>query len=221
MKIWDVVVIGAGPAGLFAGIAARGQEAQVLILEKQERPGGKIPVSGGGRGNLTHAGELPELLRHYHGGGKPNLGGRFLKPALYTFSNLDLMKFFSTRGLPLVVEPDGRVFTKTNRAEDALRVLLYEVNRAGVEIRTKTRVSEIRKVASGFAIFAQGRTIPVAKGLTVILATGGRSYPSLGASGDGYRLAADLGHQIVLRDRLWSPSWWLPPFSPPLPNAPG
>lgn len=197
MKIWDVVVIGGGPAGLFAGIAAAEEGAHVLILEKREKPGGKTLVSGGGRGNLTHAGEIPELLRHYHGGENPNAAARFLRPALYTFSNLDLMKFFSARGLPLVVEPDGRVFPKTNRAEDALRVLLSELKRTGVEIRTQTRVSKMQNVANVFAIFAQGLATPVARSLTVILATGGRSCPSLGATGDGYRLAAGLGHRIV------------------------
>ncbi|MGB9757229.1 MAG: NAD(P)/FAD-dependent oxidoreductase [Candidatus Bipolaricaulaceae bacterium] len=197
MKIWDVVVIGGGPAGLFAGIAAAEQGAQVLILEKREKPGGKIPVSGGGRGNLTHVGEIPELLRHYQGGETPDAAARFLKPALYTFSNLDLMKFFSARGLPLGVEPDGRVFPKTDRAEDALRVLLSELERTGVEIRTQTRVSKIQKVAHGFAIFAQGLATPIARGSSVILATGGRSCPSLGATGDGYRLAAELGHRVV------------------------
>jgi len=194
---WDTVIVGGGPAGLFAGISAAQHGARVLILERQEKPGGKIPVSGGGRANLTHAGELPELLRHYHGGEKPKEAARFIKPALYSFSNRDLMEFFSARGLPLVVEPDGRVFPETYRAEDALRVLLREAERLKVEILTRTRVLRIKPVPRGFELFAPGKAGPVAKSLTMILATGGRAYPQFSGSDDGYRLAAQLGHRVV------------------------
>lgn len=194
---WDSVIVGGGPAGLFAGISAAQHGARVLILERQEKPGGKIPVSGGGRANLTHAGELPELLRHYHGGEKPKAAARFIKPALYSFSNRALMEFFSARGLRLVVETDGRVFPETHRAEDVLRVLLREAERLRAEIFTRTRVLRIKLGPRGFELFAPGKARPVAKSLTLILATGGRAYPQFGGTDDGYRLAAQLGHRVV------------------------
>jgi Predicted flavoproteins len=122
---------------------------------------------------------------------------RFIKPALYSFSNRDLMEFFSARGLPLAVEPDGRVFPETYRAEDALRVLLREAERLKVEILTRTRASRIKPVPRGFELFAPGKAGPVAKSLTMILATGGRAYPQFSGSDDGYRLAAQLGHRVV------------------------
>ncbi len=184
--------MGAGPAGLFAGISAAKEGARVLLLEKGGEPGGKLPFSGGGRGNLTHAGDVRELCKHYHGA-----ACRFLRPALYAFSNTDLMNFFSRRNLTLVVEPDGRVFPQTGRAQDALDVLLGEAAKLGVQIWTETRVIRLSPTSTGFSIRGAGQRKSIAKGLCVILATGGLAHPQLGVVGDGYQLAAQLGHFIV------------------------
>lgn len=196
-KVWDVVVVGAGPAGLCAGISAAQEGARALVLEKNKDPGGKLPFSGGGRGNLTHAGEIQELCRHYHGGDGPSAACRFLRPALYAFSNADLMNFFARRGLPLVVEPDGRVFPRTNRAKDALHVLLGEAEKLGVQIHAEARVVHLDKTPSGFSVREAGRRKSTVKGLCVVIATGGLAHPQLGAADDGYRLAERLGHSIV------------------------
>ncbi|MCX7844146.1 MAG: aminoacetone oxidase family FAD-binding enzyme [Candidatus Bipolaricaulota bacterium] len=189
---WEVVVVGAGPAGLLAALAAAQEGAAVLVLERGKEPGGKLPYAGGGRGNLSHTGEVPELLRHYHGGRRAGEAARFLRPALYAFSNRDLAAFFAARGLPLVAEADGRLFPKTGRARDALVVLLTELDRLGVALRLEARVQELRRARGVFRIQGEGGLR--AEGRAVVLATGGRAR---NPEPDGYRLAAGFGHRLV------------------------
>lgn len=191
---WDVVVVGGGPAGLVAAIAAAERGARALVLERMPAPGGKLLVSGGGRGNVTHGGEIAEFLVHYHGGGRPGAAGRFLRPALQAFTNRDLMAYCAQRGVPLEEGPDGRVFPISRRAGDVVDLLLGEVRRRRVELCTEARVRAVRPDRGGFTVSTERGAV---SGRTVVLATGGRSYPSLGSSGDGYRLAASLGHRIV------------------------
>lgn len=186
-----MIVVGAGPAGLMAALAAAEEGAKTLVLEREKGPGGKLPWSGGGRGNLTHAGEIEELLRHYHGGERPGEAARFLRPALYAFSNQDLVRFFTARGLPLVREPDGRIFPKTQRARDALVVLLSELARLGATLETGARVLSLRPRGQGFRVETVRRAF---LGHTVVLATGGRAR---NPAPDGYALAASLGHRIA------------------------
>ncbi|MBC7318581.1 aminoacetone oxidase family FAD-binding enzyme, partial [Candidatus Bipolaricaulota bacterium] len=195
-KNWDVIVVGGGPAGLFAGISAAKEGARVLLLEKQPHLGGKLPLSGGGRGNLTHTGDIRDLLQHYHGGERPGAAARFLRPALHAFSNTDLVDFFSQRGLSLVAESDGRVFPKTNRAQDALNVILKELEKLRVEACTEMRVTNVRWVPSGFSVSAQSKRKETFKCRSLVLAAGGQAYPPLGST-DGYALARKLGHQLI------------------------
>lgn len=190
--IWDVVVVGAGPAGLMAAVAAAEDGAKTLVLERAREPGGKLPFSGGGRGNLSHTGEIPALLRHYHGGERPQEAAQFLRPALYAFSNEDLCAFFAARGLPLVAEGDGRLFPQTGRARDALAVMLSELHRLGAVVLTEARVRGIKPARKAFRVEVSGRARVLAR--AVVLATGGRAgnpHP------DGYSLAASLGHSIT------------------------
>jgi predicted Rossmann fold flavoprotein len=195
-KVWDVALVGAGPAGLFAALTLANFGVQVLLLERQERLGGKLPYSGGGRGNLTHAGEIEELLAHYHGGKKEGAASRFLRPALFAFSNRDLARFFEKRGLPLVADSQGRLFPKTGSAQDALRILIEEAEKIGLPILLGTKVEKIRRGPSGFALYSQSSKV-LGRAWAVVLATGGPARPDLGGSADGYALAESLGHRIV------------------------
>jgi len=175
-------------------LAAAEAGTRVIVLERMPAPARKLLASGGGQGNLTHGGEIADFLPHYHGGDKPGEAGRFLRPALYAFSNRDLAAYCARRGVPLVEDPDGRAFPRTRRAADVLELLLAEARTLGVAIRTGVRVQGLRAERRGFTASARGVSFP---GRAAVLATGGRSYPSLGATGDGYAPAAALGHRIV------------------------
>lgn len=200
--LWDVIVVGGGPAGLMAAIAAAEEGAQTLVLEGKKEPGGKLPWAGAGRCNLSHTGEIEELLQHYHGGERPGEAARFLRPALYAFSNRRLASFFATKGLPLVPDPQGRLFPKTERGRDVLALLLSEVHRLGAALRLDTQVQAIRVDRKGFRV--EGAGGPSFLGRTVVLATGGRARNPFF---NGYELAASLGHTIAPLRPALVPVW--------------
>ena len=186
----DCVIVGAGPAGLFCAIHAAGRGARVLVLEKNERPGAKLLLAGTGQCNLTHAGEIQGFLTHYGHASH----GKFMKPALMTFTNKNLTQFFTDRGLPVLTEENGKVFPKTRSSEDVLAILVDECRKAGVTLRTGEPVTGISRDGEQFTV-----TTPLAayQARSVIITTGGASYPRCGTTGDGYRLAMSLGQQVT------------------------
>ena len=185
---FDVVIIGAGPAGLFCAINCAGKGARVCILEKNARPGKKLLITGSGQCNITHEGPVEELLSHY--GDKAN----FVKPALYGFTNEDLTRFFAARNLQMTADDNGKLFPESRRAADVLNVLLEECRAKGVEMRTDEPVQEIGKFPGGFIIRTEKNQY---RARFTVITTGGKSYPGTGSTGDGYGLAAALGHSIV------------------------
>jgi predicted Rossmann fold flavoprotein len=184
----DVAVIGAGPAGLFCAIHAATDGSRVILFEKNNKPGAKLLLAGSGQCNITHAGETREFLRHY---GKH---ANFLKPALQSFTNRDLMHFFLLRGLAMVTEANGKVFPETRRSADVLEILLAECRKSGVMIRNSEPVECISRTRDVFAI-GTGRATFTAE--TTVITTGGASYPQCGTTGDGYRLAGALGQPVT------------------------
>ena len=184
-----VVVIGGGPAGLMAAGQAGTAGARVLLLEKMDRPGLKLGLTGKGRCNLTNTAALSETLARFGD------NGRFLRHAFHRFFGPDLVAFLDRLGVATVVERGGRVFPAHVRAPRLAAILRDWLRRQGVEIRTGFPVTSlvveenrVRGVETG-----QGRIM----GRAVILATGGASYPATGSSGDGYALAAAVGHRII------------------------
>ncbi len=187
MKV-DGIVIGGGPAGMFAAITAAEQGKKVLLLEKNHRLGKKLLITGKGRCNVTNHCSGQEVLQN-----TPR-NGRFLFSAMAAFPPEKTYAFFESHGCPLKVERGNRVFPVSDRSQSVLDCLQDELRRLHVAVREE-RVTEI--------LTAEGRVTGVRtdrgshEAGWVILATGGVSYPATGSTGDGYRMAEALGHTIV------------------------
>ncbi len=185
---FDLIVVGAGPAGLFCAASASGGGRKVLVLEKKRTPGRKLLISGSGRCNLTHDGEARDFLDHYGD------HGRFLRPAILGFTNRDLIAFFENRGLSMTTLEGGKVFPVTQKARDVLGVLLSECEARNVEIACGKAATSIEKSGEEFLVACGIETY---RSRTLVIATGGRSYPATGSAGDGYSFAEALGHSIA------------------------
>ena len=184
----DGIVIGGGPAGMFAAITAAEQGKKVLLLEKNHRLGKKLLITGKGRCNVTNHCTGQEVLQN-----TPR-NGRFLFSAMAAFPPEKTYAFFESHGCPLKVERGNRVFPVSDRSQSVLDCLQDELRRLHVTV-SEERVTEI--------LTAEGRVTGVRtdrgshEAEWVILATGGVSYPATGSTGDGYRMAEALGHTIV------------------------
>lgn len=184
----DGIVIGGGPAGMFAAITAAEQGEKVLLLEKNPRLGKKLLITGKGRCNVTNHCTGQEVLQN-----TPR-NGRFLFSAMAAFPPEKTYAFFESHGCPLKVERGNRVFPVSDRSQSVLDCLQNELRRLHVTV-SEERVTEI--------LTAEGRVTGVRtdrgshEAEWVILATGGVSYPATGSTGDGYRMAEALGHTIV------------------------
>ena len=183
-----VCIIGAGPAGLMAAIHAASSKLPTLVVEANADAGRKLLLTGGGRCNFTHAGDPEELVQAF---GK---AGRFLRHSLYELPPDDVRESFRSRGLADAVEPDGCVFPKSHGAAMVRDILLNEVQERGAAFQFRCRVKDVTVGDNGFGIQAEDRHIVAAR---LIIATGGVSWPQTGSRGDGYHLAAQMGHTIV------------------------
>lgn len=186
MDTADVIIIGAGPAGLFTAIHSKNQK--VIVLEKNTSPGKKLLISGTGRCNLTHDCKLSDFFDHY------DENHRFLKTALHSFTNSDLIRFFNDHGLETVVDKNGKVFPASQKAQDVLQVLLRVCMRNKVEIACNQQVVEVSKMQTGFEVKTNS---DVFQSRYLVITTGGMSYPATGSTGDGYHFAKQLGHSVV------------------------
>lgn len=185
---YDGIVIGGGPAGMFAAITAAQRGQKVLLLERNDRLGKKLLITGKGRCNVTNNCPVDEVLKNV-----PR-NGRFLYSALNACPPDQVMDFFATAGCELKTERGNRVFPVSDRSQSVLEALQREMRRTGVEIRTD-RVKEILTNEAGVSgVRGQNATYGCS---WVILATGGLSYPTTGSTGDGYAMAQTLGHTIV------------------------
>lgn len=184
-----LVVTGGGAAGLMAAGQAALLGADVVVLEKMQRPGRKLCITGKGRCNLTNVAPLPEFLGHF------GPTGPFLRQAFHRFFTPELLEFFRELGLAVVTERGGRVFPASGKAPEVLAVFEQWLERCGVPIRTGVTVDHLcieHGVLTG--VSCGNTTIPCD---ALILAAGGASYPLTGSTGDGYRLAEEAGHRIV------------------------
>ncbi len=185
---YDVIVVGGGAAGMMAAITAAGQGCKVLLLERNNRLGKKLLITGKGRCNVTNACSAREVLEN-----TPR-NGRFLYSAMESFSPESAYSFFEKHGCPLKIERGNRVFPVTDRSQSVLECLQNELHRLGVTVKTNrvtditTDGNKVTGVKTAFCDYAS---------CNVILATGGISYPATGSTGDGYRFAQRLGHTVV------------------------
>jgi len=182
-------VIGAGAAGMMAAIFAARRGRRTLLLEKCRQPGLKILISGGGRCNLTTTKSGKDLEAQY-GAAR----GRFLRHALRSFPPTALREFVEQAGLPLREEDLEKLFPVSQKARDVVELLLRLVRESGASLRTGNGVRALRRDGDGFVIDSDGGEVRAG---SVVLATGGLSYPKTGATGDGYAWCRDLGHTIT------------------------
>ena len=188
MNEYDVIVIGAGPAGLMAAGQAASRGSRTLLVEKMDQPGRKLLLTGKHRCNLTNAASIDETLDQF------NKAGRFLTQVFYRFFNQELRSFFRELGVPTVEQRGGRIFPASENARDVINALVSWCEKAGVELINETRMEEL--------LIEDGRVYGVltSKGRfsspAVILATGGKAYPGTGSTGDGLAYARLAGHTI-------------------------
>lgn len=187
---YDVIVIGGGPSGLMASASAGLHGAKVLLVDKGDKLGRKLAISGGGRCNVTNAGEIEHLIKNIPG------NGRFLYSPFAVFNNMDIIDFFENLGIKLKEEDRGRMFPISNKAKDVVQALLNKVIEIGVELRTNAPVDRVL-YENGRVCGIRLKSGEVFEAGTVILATGGKSVPHTGSTGDGYPWAIEAGHTIT------------------------
>ena len=185
---YDGIVIGGGPAGMFAAITAAGQGKKVLLLERNDRLGKKLLITGKGRCNVTNDCTAEEVMQNV-----PR-NSRFLFSALAAYPPRRIMEFFEQNGCALKTERGNRVFPVTDRSQSVLECLQRELRRSGVTVQT----GWVRQILTenGQAVGVRTEKGDISSDW-VILATGGVSYPATGSTGDGYAMAKALGHTIV------------------------
>jgi predicted Rossmann fold flavoprotein len=186
-----VYVIGGGAAGMLAAIAAARGGHQVVLLEKNEKLGKKLFITGKGRCNLTNACDKETFFEQVV------TNPKFMFKAYHTFSNYDAMDFFEQIGLPIKVERGNRVFPESDKSSDVITVLRKELERLSVMIRYKCEVAKIIIKEGSFYGLKIKNSDETFLGDSVIVTTGGLSYPVTGSTGDGYTFAKAMGHTVT------------------------
>ncbi|MEW4567525.1 NAD(P)/FAD-dependent oxidoreductase [Tautonia sp. JC769] len=206
---FDVAILGAGAAGLFAGFRAAERGRRVVVLEKNRRPGVKILMSGGTRCNITNArglkdrsvisGPIDPAFNPKEARGARSImdafgpNGRFLAPALKALSVEQTVRLFEGEGVATKIEGNGKVFPVSDKAIDVLDALVRRLARSGAELRTQCPVQSVEAEGDAFLVHLPDGPLRTRR---VILAVGGQSYPGCGTSGDGYGISQAFGHTI-------------------------
>lgn len=188
---YDIVIIGAGAAGLMAASIAAEKQQKILLVEKMDQAGRKLRITGKGRCNLTNTSPIKEFISHI------GSDSRFMRNAFSMFFNNELMQFFEQKGVALNIERGSRVFPQSGKALDIFLALINGIERnKNITILKNTSATELITSPAGIAgvVLSNGTTVAATK---VILATGGKSYPLTGSTGEGYTLAKNVGHTIV------------------------
>jgi predicted Rossmann fold flavoprotein len=207
----EVIVIGAGAAGILAAWRAAMLGARATLLEKNERIGTKILISGGGKCNITHDGTVESLLSAFR-----TNEARFLRPSCYRFTNRDIVDMLTSRGLEVMTREDGRIFPAHGTAKDVVAILGEYLEEAGVRVQLGSGVTGIEADEQGVSGVRIGQIVLPTR--HVVLGVGGSSYPGAGTTGDGWPWARQLGHTIVKVRAALAPIFF---DTPPPPDWPG
>ena len=189
----QVIVVGGGAAGMMAAICSAKEGNQVVLLEKNEKLGKKLFITGKGRCNLTNAGDIEDLMGHVV------TNREFLYSAFYSFTNEQMMEWMEHWGCPVKVERGNRVFPVSDKSSDVIRAMERELRRQKVTVELNTEVRRIL-TESGRTRGVELKGSRVMRADKVIIATGGMSYPSTGSTGDGYGFAKKAGHKVMHLD---------------------
>lgn len=187
---YDVIVIGGGPSGLMAAIGAAEQKAKVLLIDKGDKLGRKLAISGGGRCNVTNRLPADEIIKHIPG------NGRFLYSAFSIFSNEDIISFFEDLGIQLKEEDHGRMFPVTDKAQSVIDALLSRLKHLNVIVKTNIAVDNVY-YDNGKVTAVKLKNGERFEAESVVIAVGGKSVPHTGSTGDGYAWAEKAGHTIT------------------------
>jgi predicted Rossmann fold flavoprotein len=194
----DVIILGAGAAGMMAAIScgeealARGQAIpRIAILEKNPQPGIKVLVCGGGRCNLTNAGDIDFLIAQF------GRNGRFLTPALRTLDNTGLRNWFAQRGVPTHEEHDGKIYPDSNKASSVVNAMVQRMRELAVHISAPCAAQSVTWNPSTNMFHVTTATEQLFYSRFLLIAVGGQSYTRMGTTGDGYTFAQTLGHAII------------------------
>ena len=184
-----VIVIGGGPAGMMSAITASQNGNEVILLEKMERLGRKLLITGKGRCNITSSLPIQEFIQNIPG------NGQFLYSAFNNYTNTDIINFLKSEGLEVKEERGKRIFPITDKSLDVLKCFEKKLKALNVKIEYNAEVVSIKKDLDRFEVELKNGTILNSN--KVIIATGGKSYPLTGSTGDGYKLAKQLGHTVT------------------------
>lgn len=186
--MYDVIVIGGGPSGLMAAIAAAEHGAKTLLIEKGKKLGKKLAISGGGRCNVTNRLPQEEVIKHIPGNGK------FLYSAFSVFNNYDIIEFFENMGVALKEEDHGRMFPKSNSAKSVVDALINKMEKLNVEVMFDSPVEAIHFDEKEHTVILGEEKFTTK---AVVVAVGGKAVPYTGSTGDGYAWAKKAGHTIT------------------------
>ena len=184
-----VIVVGGGPAGMMAAITAAENGNEVLIIEKNSTFGKKLLITGKGRCNITSSLYMSEFIKNTPG------NGMFLYSAFQNYTNTDIIEFLRKQGLEVKEERGNRIFPVTDKSIDVLNCFEKRIKELNIKYMLNTTVEKI--LIKNYEVLGLKTNREIIQANKIILATGGKSYPLTGSTGDGYRIASELGHKIT------------------------